>query len=58
MGKTYDQTKDIITYSFQAKIDDEKTSGNYCRPFPITFKLCYNWKISTVDGFESIEAEM
>ena len=43
-----------ISYSIQAKIEDETIFGNakYCDPIPLNFKLCKDiWTASTVDGF-------
>jgi hypothetical protein len=50
--------KYYIDYYIRALIADENNSGDYCEPIPITFKLQNNWKISTVDGFESIETQI
>jgi hypothetical protein len=40
--RSYEYTKDYISYTIQAKIEDETIFGNakYCDPIPIYFKLC------------------
>jgi hypothetical protein len=43
-----------ISYSIQAKIEDETIFGNakYCDRIPLNLKLCKDiWAASTVDGF-------
>ena len=46
--------KNYISYSIQAKIEDETIFGNakYCDRIPLNLKLCKDiWTASTVDGF-------
>ena len=53
-GRIYDNGVNYISYSIQAKIEDETIFGNakYCDPIPLNFKLCKDiWTASTVDGF-------
>ena len=58
----YANDKDFIYYFIRVAILCGKTVlndyTNFSSEIPITLNLFYKWKISTVDGFESIETEM